>query len=154
MPQHRVIIICDFHICTRKICVLPHNPGDEVTKGRAFRPDLQVTHLDTSGVRYLVDVTTVDVTAATNRGMASKKAGVAATKAEGGKTREYKSKVDGRKTQLIPAAFELCGRWGERLVMLFKKGIRRWNSTSTCSRPRGTPSTLKCRASEQAGALS
>ena len=103
--------------------VLPHAPGDEVTKGRVFRPDLQVTHLDTSGVRYLVDVTTVDVTAATNRGTASKKAGVAATKAEGRKTREYKSKVDGRKTQLIPAAFELCGRWGEGLVMLFKKGI-------------------------------
>ena len=65
----------------------------------------------------------MDVTAATNRGMTSKKAGVAATKAEGRKTGEYKSKVDGRKAQLIPAAFELCGRWGEGLIMLFKKGI-------------------------------
>ena len=102
---------------------MPHAPGDEVTKGRVFRPDLQVIHLDTSGVRYLVDVTTVDVTAATNRGVASKKAGVDAAKAEGRKTREYKSKVDGRTTQLIPAAFELCGCWGEGLVMLFKKGI-------------------------------
>ena len=103
--------------------VLPHAPCDEVTKVRVFRPDLQVTHLETSGVRYLVDVPTVDVTAATNRGMANKKAGVAATNAEGRKTREYKSKVDGRKTQLIPAAFELCGRWGEGLAMLSKQGI-------------------------------
>lgn len=45
-----------------------------------------------------------------NRGVASEKARVAAAKAEGRKKREYKSKVDGRKTQLIPVAFELSGR--------------------------------------------
>ena len=69
--------------------VLPYAPGNEVTKGRVFKSDLWVIHLDTSSVRYSVDVTTVDVTAATNRGVASNKAGVAAAKAKGRKTREY-----------------------------------------------------------------
>ena len=36
---------------------------------------------------------------------------------------DYKSKVDGIQTQLIPAAFELNGRWGDGLVLLFLKKI-------------------------------
>ena len=35
----------------------------------------------------------------------------------------YRSKVDGRKTQLIPAAVELNGRWGDEMVSLFKKVV-------------------------------
>ena len=42
---------------------------------------------------------------------------------ENRKTREYKSKVNGMVTKLIPDALELNGRWGERLLSLFKKGI-------------------------------
>ena len=42
-------------------------------------------------------------------------------KAEAHKTKDDKSKVDGIQTQLIPAAFELNGRWGDGLVLLFKK---------------------------------
>ena len=72
---------------------------------------------------YLVDVTTVDVTAASYRLAASQEAGAAARKAEARKTREYRSKVDGRKTQLIPAAVELNGRWGDGMVSLFKKVV-------------------------------
>ena len=56
-----------------------------------------ITHLDTTGIRYLVDVTTVDVTAASYRLAASQEAGAAARKAEARKTREYRSKVDGWK---------------------------------------------------------
>ena len=32
-------------------------------------------------------------------------------------------KVDGRHTHLIPAAIELIGRWGEGMVLLFKKMV-------------------------------
>ena len=103
--------------------VLPHAPPSDAANARDihFRPDLQVTHLDTSGKRYLVDVTTIDVTAASYCNGASKCHGAAAAKAEARKTKDYKSKVDGIQTQLIPAAFELNGRWGDGLVLLFKK---------------------------------
>ena len=74
-------------------------------------------------MRYLVDVATVDVTAASYRLAASQEAGAAARKAEGWKTRAYRSKVDGRKTQLIPAAAELNGRRGDGMVLLFKKVV-------------------------------
>ena len=47
----------------------------------------------------------------------------AAAQAENRKTREYKSKVDRLVTNLILAAFEQSGRWGEGLVSLFKNGI-------------------------------
>ena len=68
-----------------------------------------------------MDVTTIDVTAASYCNGASKCHGAAAAKAEARKTKDYKSKVDGIQTQLIPAAFELNGRWGDGLVLLFKK---------------------------------
>ena len=84
-----------------------------------YRRDLQITHLDTTGIRYVVDVTTVDVTAASYRLGASQEDGAAARKAEARKTREYRSKVDGRKIRLIPAAVELNGRWGDGMVSLF-----------------------------------
>ena len=66
-----------------------------------------------------MDVTTIDVTAASYCNGASKCHGAAAAKAEARKTKDYKSKVDGIQTQLIPAAFELNGRWGDGLVLLF-----------------------------------
>ena len=104
--------------------VLPHAPEvDRGAQGEFYRPDLQITHLDNTGARYLVDVTTVDVTAATYRIDASKETGAAARKAESRKVREYRSKVDGRHTHLIPAAIELNGRWGEGMVLLFKKVV-------------------------------
>ena len=81
-------------------------------------PDLQITHLDDSGKRYLVDVTTVDVTAAMYCAAASRNSGAAAATPEGRKVREYKSKVDGKTT------FEMSGRWGEGLISLFKKGVK------------------------------
>ena len=65
----------------------------------------------------------MDVTAATYRIDASKETGAAARKAESRKVREYRSKVDGRHTHLIPAAIELNGRWGEGMVLLFKKVV-------------------------------
>ena len=51
----------------------------------------------------------------------SKCHGAAAAKAEARKTKDNKSKVDGIQTQLIPAAFELNGRWDDGLALLFKK---------------------------------
>ena len=65
----------------------------------------------------------MDVTAATYRAAASRNPGGAAATAEGRKVREYKSKVDGKTTVHIPAAFEMSGRWGEGLISLFKKGV-------------------------------
>ena len=104
--------------------IIPHLPdvANAKTKGERFIPDLEVIHLDDPGRRYLVDVTTVDVTAATHRVDASRKPGAGAAKTEGRKAREYKSKVDARTTPLFPAAIEMSGRWGEGLVSLFKKG--------------------------------
>ena len=87
-------------------------------QGELYIPDLQITHLDYSGKRYLIDVTTVNVTAATYRAAESRNPGAAAATAEGRKVREYKSKVDGRTTVLIPAAFEMSGRWGEGLISI------------------------------------
>ena len=78
--------------------MLPHTESMESgtqSQGGAFRPDLQVTHLDSTGKRYLVDVTRVDVSATVYRADASKIPGAAAAKAEARKTREYFSKVDG-----------------------------------------------------------
>ena len=72
----------------------------------------------------LVDVTTMDVTASSYRQRASTQPGNAAAQAEGRKTREYKSKVDGMVTKLIPAAVELSRRWGEGMVSLFKDGVK------------------------------
>ena len=93
------------------------------SQGGTFRPDLQVTHLDSTGKRYLVDVTTVDVSAAVYRADASKVPGAAAAKAEARKTREYRSKVDGIRTKVLPAAVELSGRWGDGMVALFKMAV-------------------------------
>ena len=39
--------------------------------------------------------------------------------AAGLKVREYMSKVDGKTTVLIPAAFEMSGRWGEGHISWF-----------------------------------
>ena len=48
--------------------VLPYAPDVESgAQGEFYRPDLQITHLVNTDTRYLVDVTTVDVTAATYR---------------------------------------------------------------------------------------
>ena len=107
--------------------ILPHPPDAEQPakqQGERYIPDLQITHLDDSDKRYLVDVATVDVTAATYRAATSRNPGAAATTAEGRKVREYESKVDGRTSVLIPAAFEMSGRWGEGLISLFKKGVK------------------------------
>ena len=65
----------------------------------------------------------MDVTAITYRQGVSVQPGRAAQQAEGRKSREYKSKVDGMVTVVIPAAFELSGRRGEGFVSLFKKGV-------------------------------
>ena len=81
-----------------------------------------ITHADATGMRYLVDVTTVDVTAASYRLVSSSKPR-SWSSSEERKTREYRSKVDGRKTQLIPAAVELNGKWGDGKVSLFKKVV-------------------------------
>ena len=99
--------------------VLPHAPPNDAANAGDihFRPDLQVTLLDTSGKRYLAAATTIDVAAASYCNGASK----CQAKAEARKTKDYKSKVDRIQTQLIPAAFELNGRWGDGLVLLFKK---------------------------------
>ena len=69
--------------------------------------------------RYLVDVITVDFSAAIYRVDVSRKPGAAAAKAERRKTREYESKVDGKTTPLFPATLEMSGRWGEGLVSPF-----------------------------------
>ena len=108
------------------INVLPHTESMEQgtqSQGGTFRPDLQVTHLDSTGKRYLVDVTTVDVSATVYRADASKVPGAAAAKAEARKTREYRSKVDGIRTKVLPAAVELSGRWGDGMVALFKMAV-------------------------------
>ena len=56
--------------------MLPHAPEVESgTQGEFYRPELQITHLVITGTRYLVDVTTVDATAATYRSEASKVSG-------------------------------------------------------------------------------
>ena len=88
--------------------VLPHAPEvDTGAQGEFYRPDLQITHLDNTGTRYLVDVTAVDFTVATDRIDACKETGASARKAESGKAWEYRSKVDGRHTHLIPVSIEL-----------------------------------------------
>ena len=106
--------------------VLPHahnlDPRAQ-PQGEVFRPDLQVTHLDSTGKRYLIDVTTVDVSSKTYRADASKVPGAAAAKAEARKTREYRSKANGRMTVVLPAAIELSGRWGEGMVLVFKMAV-------------------------------
>ena len=90
-----VCVLCE------PVNVLPHAPEvDSGAQGEFYRPDLQITHLDNTGARYHVDVTTVDVTAPTYRTDASKETGAAARKAESGKVREYKSKVDEKHTHL------------------------------------------------------
>ena len=38
-------------------------------------------------------------------------------------TKDYKSKVDGIQTQLVPPAFDLNGRWGDGLILLFQKMV-------------------------------
>ena len=110
------------------INVLPHTHSLDKTaqqlQGEVFRPDLQVTHLDDSGKRYLIDVTTVDVSCKTYRSEASKIPGAAASKAEARKTREYRSKADGKMTVVLPAAIELSGRWGDGMVLVFKMAVR------------------------------
>ena len=110
------------------INVLPHTHSLDKTaqqlQGEVFRPDLQVTHLDDSGKRYLIDVTTVDVSCKTYRSEASKIPGAAASKAEARKTREYRSKAYGKMTVVLPAAVELYGRWGDGMVLVFKMAVR------------------------------
>ena len=58
-----------------------HNmdPGAQHQR-EGFRPDLQVTHLDKTGERYSIDVTTVDVSFKTYRVDASNLPGAAAAK--------------------------------------------------------------------------
>ena len=105
--------------------ILPHLPDTEQPgkqQSEQYIPDLRITHLDDTGKRYLVGVTTVDATAATYRAAASRNPGTAVATAEGRKVREYESKVDGKTT--VPAAFEMSGRWGEGLISLFRKGVK------------------------------
>ena len=109
--------------------VLPHahnlDPRAQ-PQGEVFRPDLQVTHLDSTGKRYLIDVTTVDVSSKTYRADASKVPGAAAAKAEARKTREYRSKADGRMTGGAACSDRivcLSGRWGEGMVLVFKLAV-------------------------------
>ena len=70
--------------------MLPHTHSLDQTarqlQGEVFRPDLQVTHLDDSGKRYLIDVTTVDMSSKAYRTEASRIPGEAASKAEEPKT--------------------------------------------------------------------
>ena len=106
--------------------VLPHAESLEqhvYPQGEINRPDLQVTHLDNTGKRYLVDVTTVDVSAKIYRAEASTTPEAGAAKAEARKSREYRSKVDGIRTKVLPAAVELSGRWGEGMIQLFKMAV-------------------------------
>ena len=92
-------------------------------KCEIFRPDVQVTHLDNTGKRYHVDVTTVDDSAKIYRAKASTTHGAGAAKAEARKSREYRSKMDGMRTKVLPAAVELSGRWGEGMMQLFKMAV-------------------------------
>ena len=102
--------------------VLPHAENLEQhmhPQVEIFRPDLQVTRLDKTGKQYLVDVTTVDVSAKIYRAEASTTPGAGAAK-EARKSREYRSKVDGMRTIVLPATVELSGRWGEGMIQLYK----------------------------------
>ena len=72
-----------------------------------------------------MDVSKVDLTAVTYRAAASRDSYAAAATAEGRKVLKYKSKVDRQTTDLIPAAFEISGRWGVGLISFFiKKGVK------------------------------
>ena len=112
-------------VMLESVHIIPHLPdkASAKTQGERLIPDLEVTRLDDSGRRYLVDVT---VTTATYQVDAGQKAGAAAAKAEGRKTREYKSKVDGKTTLILPAAIEMSGRSGEGLVSPFQKREFPW----------------------------
>ena len=79
-------------------------------------------HLDSAGKRYLVDVTG-GCLLTVYRAASRKTPGAAAAKAEARKTREYRSKVDGMRTKVLPAAVELSGRWGDDMVTLFKTAV-------------------------------
>ena len=65
----------------------------------------------------------MDVSATVYRADASEIPGAAAAKAEARKTREYRSKVDGIRTKVLPAAVELSGRWADGMVAPFKKAV-------------------------------
>ena len=71
----------------------------------------------------LVDVTTVDVSAKIYRAAASTSPGAGAAKAGARKSREYRSKVDGMRTIVLPAAVELSGRSGEAMIQQFKMAV-------------------------------
>ena len=58
-----------------------------------------------------------------NRSPVSKETGAAARKAEARKVREYKSKVDGRHTDLIPVAIELMAAGAKELFF----SLRTWS---------------------------
>ena len=96
-----------------KLHLVSMEQGTHIAGGN-FRPDLQVTHLDSTGKRYLADVTMVDVSSTAYLTDASKIPGAAAAKAEARKTREYRSKIDGIRTKVLSAAVELSGRSGLR----------------------------------------
>ena len=113
-------------VLLQPVNVLPHAESLEQhvhPQGEIFRPDLQVTHLDNTGKRYFVGVTTVDVSAKIYRAEESTTPGAGAAKAEARKSREYRSKVDGIRTKVLPAAVELSGRWGEGMIQLFKMAV-------------------------------
>ena len=40
-----------------------------------------------------------------------------------GRAERYRSKVDGIRTKVLPAAVELSGRWGEGMIQLFKMAV-------------------------------
>jgi hypothetical protein len=86
-----------------------------------FRPDALITFLDGSGKTYMLDVTTVDVTASAFLENSRHAIGYAAKKAEARKTREYKPKITDPSIQLLPAAYELPGRWGKGLISVIRK---------------------------------
>ena len=65
----------------------------------------------------------MDVSAKIYRAEASTTPGAGAAKAEARKSREYRSKVDGIRTKVLPAAVELSGRWGEGMIQLFKMAV-------------------------------
>jgi hypothetical protein len=72
-------------------------------------------------MKYMVDVTTADVTAATYLDRARLDIGYAASRCEAIKIKKYQPRIASRAISLIPAAIEMPGRWGDGLVFLIQK---------------------------------
>ena len=91
--------------------MLPHTHSLDQTaqqlQGEVFRPDLPVKHLDDSGKRYLMDVTTVDVSSKTYRTDASRSLGRQHLKRKRGKPLEYRTKADANMTGVFKRPCDL-----------------------------------------------